>query len=342
MSDLMDNTKKIVYIPEFIPPAEPQLEIFSEVAIVETGEARDEADLIARVSRADAVLVTYKTKMTGAVIRACPRLRIIGKYGVGIENIDIATATERGIPVVYVPGMNSSAVAELTIGLMLAVMRGIQRGKTHIAGGKWRDQSFVGGELAGGRIGVVGYGNISRSVIRKLQGFDVERIYVYSKHGTEADAEWDNVRFTDLRTLLKESDVVTLHNNLTPQTKGMIGAAEIELMKKTAYLVNTARGPVLDEQALITALKEQRIAGAALDVFETDPLSPHSPLLQMENVVVMPHTGASGLRTRVKTVSRAAKNVAELLKGRPIDPIFHVNPEVLSAESAGWKERGTT
>jgi len=320
------NPKKIVYVPEFLPPVEPQLKILSETLTVETGMAADEADLIARASRADAVLLTAKTMMTRRIIEACPRLKVISKYGVGIDNIDIAAATEKGIFVINVPGMNSNAVAEMTIGLMLAVMRSIPRAGNRVRKGGWRDESFLGAELAGSRIGVLGYGNIAKRVIRKLQGFDVERILVFSEFLPEDRPEYDNVYFTDFRSVLTGADLVTVHVSLSPSTHKMIGAEQFSLMKPTAYLVNAARGPIVDEQALIEALKSGKIAGAALDVLTEEPPSKDSPLLQMDNVVITPHLGASTLRTRMESVTVAVANLVELLKGNPIDSKYIVSP----------------
>lgn len=194
--------------------------------------------------------------------------------------------------------------------------------------GGWRDESFLGAELAGSRIGVLGYGNIAKSVIRKLQGFDVERILVFSEFLPGDRPEYENVVFTDFRSVLTESDLVTVHVSLSSTTKNMIGAEQIGLMKRTAYLVNAARGPIVDEPALIAALNERRIAGAALDVFTEEPPSKDSPLLHMDNVVITPHLGGSTLRTRRQSVIVLVNNLVELLKGNSIDSKYVVNPEV--------------
>ncbi|MBI5969065.1 MAG: hypothetical protein HY882_14565, partial [Deltaproteobacteria bacterium] len=247
----MEHKKLVVYIPDFLPPIEPQKEIFAGIAEIETGEAKDEEDLIARVSRADAVLLTLKTPMTRKIMESCPQLKIIGKYGVGTENIDLEAATDLGIPVVNVPAMNSNAVAELTIGLILSVMRRIPEGKKHIAGGGWRDESFIGDELIGSRVGVVGYGEIAKRVIRKLQGFEIREIFVFTESKGHEKPEFKNVTFTDLPNLLRESDIVTLHKSLTPKSRGLIGRTELGFMKKTAYLINTSRGSLVDELELV-------------------------------------------------------------------------------------------
>ncbi len=328
----MKNRKWRVYVPEFLPPIEPQREIFAGIAEVESGLASDEADLIAKASRADALLLTLKTRMTRRVMESSPQLKIIGKYGVGVENIDIEAATELGIPVVNVPGLNSNAVAELTIGLALAVMRRIQEGKKHIAAGKWRDESFLGDELIDSRVGIIGYGAIAKDVIRKLQGFGVREIFVFTESRGQERPEFKNVKLTPLPSLLKESDIVTIHKSLTPQSKGLIGRKEMALMKKTAYLINTSRGPLVDQGELIKVLRERRIAGAALDVYENEPLPHDHPLLSLDNVVLTPHIGGSTRRTRLQMVTTAARNVADFLKGQRIDLQCLVNREVYKRE----------
>jgi len=324
----MPRKKWLVYIPEILPPIEPQMEIFGKIADVETGISKDEADLITRASKADAVLITLTTRMTREVIESCPKLKIIGKYGVGTENIDLEAATELGIPVVNVPAMNSNAVAELTIGLILAVMRRIPKGEKHIAGGGWRDESFIGDELMGSRVGVIGYGEIAKRVIRKLQGFEIREIFVFTESKGHEKPEFRNVTFTDLPNLLRESDIVTLHKSLTPKSRGLIGGEELGLMKKTAYLINTSRGSLVDELGLVKALRERRIAGAALDVYEKEPLPPNHPLLSLDNVVLTPHIGGSTHRTRLQMVTIAAGNVADFLRGKRINPQYIVNREV--------------
>ena len=320
-----------IYIPEIIAPAEPQREILERIAEIETGTPKGEADLISKISRADAVLITIRTVMTRKIMEACPQLRIIGKYGVGIENIDVQAATELGIPVVNVAGGNSNAVAEMTLGLILAALRGIQESKKYIAIGRWQDQRFMGDELMDSRVGVVGYGAIGRSVIRKLQGFEVREILVFTESHGQEKPEFPNVVLTDLNRLLTESDIVTLHKSLTPQSKGLIGRAEIGLMKRTAYLINTSRGALVDEKELIVALEEGKIKGAAIDVFDQEPLPRDHPFLSLDNVVLTPHIAASTRNSRLQMVKTAARNVADFLEGKGINPQYLVNPEVYKA-----------
>ena len=325
----MGNKKYTVYVPEFRTPVELQREILDPVAKVITGVARNEAELISIMRGADAVLLTLKTRMTRHVIEACPNLKVIGKYGVGVENIDIGAATEMGIPVTNVPGVNSNAVAEFTLGLIIAALRRIQGAKEHMRRGSWKDDRFLGRELVDTTIGIIGYGSIARLVIRKLQGLEVKRILVYTESRSTEVPEFLNVKFVDLEKLLRESSIVSIHKALTGSSRGLIGENAFRMMCHSAYLINTSRGPLIDESALIKALKQKWIAGAALDVYEEEPLPPDSPLLSMENVVLTPHIGGATMEARRQIVTMVAQNIVDILQGKHIDPKYIVNPEVL-------------
>ncbi|MBW1699518.1 MAG: hydroxyacid dehydrogenase [Deltaproteobacteria bacterium] len=317
-----------VYIPVFRTPIEPQREIFDPVADLLTDPARDEQELSDRLSGADAVLTTLDTRITRTVIETSPHLKVIGKYGVGVENIDVEAATRAGIPVTYIPLVNSNATADLTIGLILAALRRIQIAKAHMKTGAWKDDRFLGLELRDKTIGIIGYGNVAKLVIRKLQGFDVDRILVFSESRSGENPEWPNVRFTDLESLLRESDIVSIHKTLTPRSKGLIGKPQLKIMRRSAFLINTARGPLVDENSLIDALKNGTLAGAALDVYEREPLAADSPLLALDNVVLTPHIGGVTHEARNQMVSVLARNVVDLLEGRRIDDRYIVNREV--------------
>ena len=325
----MENKKWTVYIPEFLPPTEFVKKIIGPIAEIKEGLAKDEAEFISITSKVDAIICTSKPQMTRSVIEACPNLKIIAKFGVGIENIDIQAATDMGIPVTYNPGVNADAVATLTIGLLLAVVRCIQIGKTHIKESViWRDPKFIGGDITDSTVGIIGYGNIARETVRKLQGFDVRRILVFSETRRQEKPDFSNMEFVDLETLLKESDFVSIHKNLTPQSHGLIGKAELRMMKKTSYLVNTSRGGLVKEQELIQALNDGEIAGAALDVFEKEPPDTDNPLIDMENVVMTPHIGGNSYKTKITNFSNTANNVAAALQGKKVDLKFAANPEV--------------
>jgi D-3-phosphoglycerate dehydrogenase len=326
----MPKEKPVIYVPMLLAPEQPQREILDPVAAVITGEPGSEDEFLAILQKADVVLLSSGRRLKRQVIERCPRLKLIAKYGVGVDTIDVDAATELGIPVINVPLANSNAVAELTIGLMFAVIRPIQGAKEWIRSGGWQDESFVGRELHHSTIGIIGYGNIAKKVIRRLRGFDVPKIMVYTESGGHGPPPDTNVEFVDLQTLLKNSDLVSIHKALTPRSIGLIGEEELRLMKKSAYLINTARGTLVKEEALIRALQEGWIAGAGLDVYEHEPLPPTSPLLSLNNTVLTPHIGGATVEARYELVITMAKNIVDYLSGKAIHPTYIVNKEILS------------
>jgi phosphoglycerate dehydrogenase-like enzyme len=331
----MGNRKYTIYVPILRAPEGPQRAILEPLAEIITGEAKTEAELISNLQRADAALVPGRTKITRGVIEACPNLKLIAKYGVAVDNIDIRAATELGIPVTNAPGVNSNAVAEMTIGLMLAVMRRIQFARELIRSGTWEDETSLGRELIGSTVGIIGYGNIARLVIRKLQGFEVRRILVFTESKRLQVPEFPNAVSVGLEALLKESDIVSIHKALTPQSRGMIGESHLRLMKSSAFLINTSRAALVEEAPFLKALQERWIAGAALDVYEQEPLSPRSPLLSMNHVVLTPHIGGATHETRERMVTTIAQNIANFLTGKGIDPRYQVNPEAFPGKGSG-------
>jgi D-3-phosphoglycerate dehydrogenase len=324
----MSDQKWTIYVPVFREPVEAQLNIFGKEIAIRTEQACNEAELISIIKEVDAVLVTQDTPMTRSIIEACPKLRVISKYGVGVDSIDIAAATEMDIPVTNTPGVNSDTVAEFTIGLIFALMRHIQKAKAHVQSGGWKDQTFFGGELMGGTVGVIGYGNIAKRFIRKLDGFDVKEILVFTESKRHEISDCPNLRYADLTALLKEADVITIHKNLSPTSRGMIGEPEFNIMRKSSILINTSRGAIIRESALIKALKEGKIAGAALDVCETEPIAPDNPLLYFDNVVLTPHIGSMTHTARERMVVTAAMNIVTVFRGRRPDPQNLVNGDV--------------
>lgn len=324
------NTKnnRIIYIHEFLFPQEPQKKILRPLGEIEVGATQDEEELIDKLSRADAVLVTRATRLSRRVIEASPHLKVIGKYGVGVENIDIEAASELRIPVLNVPGVNASAVAEFTLGLMLTLTRRIQFAKNYMKTGGWRDSFLLGDELRNSTIGIIGFGDIARYVIRMLTGFNPKKILVFSKSQSNP-GDLSLVQFVDLEQLLAEADIVSIHKALTNESHGLIGKNELKAMKPTAYLINISRGGLIQEEALIQAIENNWIAGAALDVFREEPLPVDSPLLYYRNVVTTPHIGGSTMQTRLNVVTKAAQNVADILMEHQPDLRCLVNPEIL-------------
>jgi phosphoglycerate dehydrogenase-like enzyme len=270
------------------------------------------------------------TRITRTVLKACPGLKAIAKYGVGVDTIDVAAATEMGIPITNTPGINCNAVAEFSIGLMIAALRHIQRSKPHIKGSGWKNETFIGRQLSNCVLGIIGYGNIARLVIEKLTCLGVKRILVYSASNTPLRPDASGVEFTNLQNLLETADVVSIHKALTPGSEKMIGRKELQMMQPTSYLINTSRGSLINEDDLIDAINGGWIAGVALDVFDQEPLSQDHPLLSMNNAVLTPHIGGATSEARRDMVVTVAQNIVSLLTKRVIDPKYVVNPEVLA------------
>jgi len=253
------------------------------------------------------------------LIQRLPNLRVIAMHGVGVDQVDVAAATARGIIVTNVPGANAQAVAELTIGLMLAVLRRIPMADGRLRAGDWAGGRTLGNELSGLTLGLVGLGNIGRKVASLARAFGMT-VLGYDPNVVQPP---EGVKLTDLPSLLSNADIVSLHAPQTPATEKMINTTTLALMKPTAVLINTARGALVDEQALAEALKAGRLAGAGLDVYAQEPPDPANPLLKLENVVLTPHIGSS-TRGALRNIARiAGEDVARVLKGEI--PLHRVN-----------------
>src|SRR5581483_7485003 len=279
--------------------------------------APTEEELIARIGAADA-LISGTEPVTARVLDAAPKLKVISKHGVGYENIDLNAAKARGIPVAIAGGAIADSVADLAMGLLLALARQIPQGSASVKAGAW--QRFVGPELRDKTLGIVGLGQIGKGLCRRAKGFGM-RIVAHDAYPDTAFAASWGVTYLTLDALLAQADFVSLHAPVTPETRQLIGAAQLARMKPTAYLINTARGELVDEAALYAALKEGGIAGAAADVFATEPPG-DSPLLTLENFLAMPHCGGQtpeGLR-RMGEIT--AENALRVLRGE--EPLYRV------------------
>jgi glyoxylate reductase len=273
--------------------------------------------LVEHTAPAEALLSQLTDPVDAALLDAAPRLRAIANYAVGYDNIDLDAATQRGIPVGNTPDVLTETTAELAFALMLAVARRIVEADRYVREGRWgpwRPDLLLGHDLHGSTLGIVGFGRIGRAVGRRAEGFGMTVI-----HGIPLDE------------LLERSDFVSLHAPLTPQTRGLIGAAELERMQPSAILVNTARGPLVDTDALANALREGEIAGAGLDVTDPEPLPPDHPLLDAPNLVVAPHIGSATHRTREAMADMAVDNLLAALAGGRMPHC--ANPEVYDRES---------
>ncbi len=268
-------------------------------------------DLIKQIPEYDAVIVRSRTKITSSVIEAGKKLRVIGRAGAGLDNIDTKAALARNIIVVNTPESSTQAVAELTIGLMLSLARKIPLGDRGIKEGRWLKSEMMGIELKGKTLGIIGLGRIGRRVGAIAKAFGM-KILVYDKRKLpEKLIKLLSAGVVDLDTLLSKSDFVTLHVPLTPETRHMISRERLAKMKKGAYLINTSRGEVVDEEALYEALKEGWLAGAALDVFKQEP--PTSEVVKLPNVICTPHIGAQTVEAQEAAGERVAEKVIKAL-----------------------------
>jgi len=280
------------------------------------------ARLVAR--ERPSALIAGAEPVPRSVLLASPTLRLVQKHGVGVDNIDLAAATEAGIAVTNAPGTNTEAVADLTVAFMLALLRQVVPASQSTRLGKW--ERYMGRELGQLTVGVVGTGRIGRAVIRRLRGFG-SRILAYDVIQDPSLAVADNLRYVELDELLDKSDIITLHIPLMEGTRELLGRRELARMRKSAYLINIARGELVDEAALAEHLAAGRIAGAGVDVFATEPPQ-DSPLLKLPNVLATPHIGAY-THEAMEAMDRAcAETVVALFSGGRSDHV--VNPEVLS------------
>ena len=278
---------------------------------------------------ADVAAVLGTDRWTAALMDQAPHLRIIALTAVGFDSVDLAAATERGIIVTNTAGSLTDTVADLVLALMLAVARRVPESERWLRAGNWHAVGVtpMGRDVHHSTLGILGMGRIGAAVADRARGFQMRVLYHDTVRREDLERQ-HGYRFVTLDTLLRESDFVSLHTALTPETRGMIGESELAKMKPTAFLINTSRGPVVNEGALIAALQAGRPAGAGLDVFETEPIDLESPLLKMETVVALPHVGSATEATRQAMVDLATDNVLTVLQEKP--PLTPVNPEVLS------------
>ncbi len=286
------------------------------------------AELLEGIKGADALLCLLSDIVDVDVMQACPRLMVIANMAVGYNNIDVASATARHIPVTNTPGVLTETTADLTWTLLLAVARRVVEGDRYVRAGRfkvWQSTLLLGSDVHGKTLGIVGMGRIGLAVARRARGFDMSILY-HNRHRVEASLEAGlGARRVPLDRLLRSSDFVTLHAPYALETHHLIGPRELTLMKSTAYLINAARGPLVDEASLVEALREGRLAGAALDVYEQEPeLAPG--LADLENVVLTPHIGSASRETRSRMSLIAAENILAALVGKR--PPNLVNPEV--------------
>ncbi len=300
----------------------------------EVSEFVGEPSAVANLAANAHAILTHVGPVTRSVIEHCPDLRIIGCCRGGAVNVNVAAASERRIPVVNSPGRNAQAVIEFTLGMILSERRGIARAHAALSQGAWEGYLYrydqAGLEMQGQTIGLVGFGAIAQGLVPYLKPFDVQ-ILTFDPYVSDERLAALGVTRVDLPALLRESDIVSIHARVTPQTRKMIGAEQLALMKPTATLINTARGPLVDYEALYAALVEGRIAGAALDCLESEPPPPDWPLLRLPNVTVTPHIAGASRSSAERGAEQVARDVANFFAGRPLECC--VNADALTADS---------
>ncbi len=296
--------------PEGLAPlrGDPRFELVDRPGL--SGDALAEAMI-----GVDAVLVRSATRITRESLVRADKLTVIGRAGVGVDTIDVDAATERGIAVLTAPAGNTISAAELTVALILALVRHVPGADRSMRAGPWDRKSFSGAELQGKTLGLLGAGRIGSEVARRARAFGMH-VLAYDPFLTEERAQSIGLELAALDAILRDADIISVHVPLTETTTGLVGEQQLGMMKKSAYIVNVARGGVIDEKALVRALTERRIAGAALDVFETEPLPPDDPLRSLDNVVLTPHLGASTAEAQHSVALEIADAVrAALLEG---------------------------
>ena len=305
------------------------IDILRSHASVDTKLGLKPEELISIIGDYEALVVRSQTQVSAKVIQAGEKLQVIARAGVGIDNIDVDEATRHGIVVVNAPTGNTISAAEHTIALMLALARHIPQASTMLKSGVWRRSDFMGTEVRNKTLGIIGLGNVGSEVARRAKGLEMKLIacdpFISVDHAHNLQVE-----LVSLEQLLKESDFITLHIPLTPLTKGLIGAKELALVKPTARIINTARGGLINEKSLAKAVKEKRVAGAAIDVFSTEPTT-NSILFEDDNIIVTPHLGASTTEAQAMAAKDVAEQIIEVFKGLPAR--YSVNAPFISVET---------
>jgi glyoxylate reductase len=286
---------------------------------------RDE--VLRRVKDKEGLVCLLTEKVNEEFLRSAPKLRIASNVAVGYDNIDVDACTKRGIAVTNTPGVLDETTADFAWTLLMTVARRVAEGELLARSGNWKGwnlDQLCGADVWGKTLGIVGFGRIGRSVARRASGFQMKIIYTDAVRVSEEVEKSLNAEFRDMNSLLAESDFISLHVPLLPETRGLFDANKLFRMKPTAFLINTSRGPVVEEAALVTALENNKIAGAALDVFENEPFI--HPGLKRPNVVLTPHIASASIETRTKMALMAANNIVAVFKGRR--PPNLLNPDI--------------
>ncbi len=311
------------------PVSEEGIAVLRDCAQVDIKTGLKPEEITAIIGDYDALLVRSQTKVTAGIIAAGKKLQVIGRAGVGVDNIDLNAATQCGIIVVNAPTGNTISAAEHTIALMLALARHIPRANASLKAGQWKRSEFMGTEIRGKTLGIIGLGNVGTGVARRARGLEMN-LLGFDPFVSADYARNLQVQLVPLEQLLRESDFITLHIPMTSSTRGLISARELALVKPTVRIINTARGGLVDEEALAAAVNEKRVAGAAIDVFATEPTT-QSVLFGYDNIIVTPHLGASTAEAQEAATRDVAEQIAEIFSGKPAR--YAVNAPFIPAET---------
>ena len=313
-------TESIIVLDAITPVTADKMRALMEPGFtLDFARERGEAEVLRIIADAH-YAISGLVPVPGHVLRAAPKLKLLQKWGVGVDNFDLDTARELGIKVARTTGSNAVAVSEFTVGLILATLRHLAYGHAELREGRWTfgrlpSDTYL---LSGKTVGIIGFGAIGRRVARLVQAFGCRVLYLTPRRLDPADEGLLEVRYADLGTMLAEADIVCLHCPLTPQTKGMIDRAALQAMKPSSVLINLARGGVVREADLVWALQTGVIRGAATDVFETEPPDPDNPLLSLPNAVVTPHIAAGTVDSFGPTIRQMFRSIEHVSRGEPV------------------------
>ena len=318
---------KVYSTHQLFEEARKILDAECEVQYWTDSERPPREEVLRRVKDKEGLVCLLTEKVNEEFLRSAPKLRVVSNVAVGYDNIDVDACTKRGIAATNTPGVLDETTADFAWTLLMAVARRVAEGELLARSGNWKGwnlDQLCGADVWGKTLGIVGFGRIGRSVARRASGFQMKIIYTDAVRVSEEVEKSLNTEFRDMNSLLAESDFISLHVPLLPETRGLFDAPKLLRMKPTAFLINTSRGPVVDEAALVAALENNKIAGAALDVFENEP-SIH-PGLKRQNVVLTPHIASASIETRTKMAVMAANNIVAVFKGQR--PPNLLNPDM--------------
>ena len=325
------NSKRVLVTRRIFPEAleligqHAQVELWPEDSPPQPEKLRE----MAAAGRVHGLLTNVMDRVDASLMEASPELQVISQVSVGLDNVDLTEATRRGIPVGFTPGVLAKATADLGFGLLLAAARRINHSDRWVREGNWQlahhPMYWLGAEVNGATLGIVGMGQIGTEMAKRALGFDMR--VIYHSRTRKPDLETGlGLEYSELKPLLESADFVSLHVPLTPATRGLIGEPELRAMKSSAVLVNLSRGPVVDTKALCTALQEDWIGAAGLDVTDPEPIGADDPLLALDNLVITPHIGSASVESRRSTCLLAARNLIAGIEGQRLEQC--ANPEV--------------